>query len=182
MDEGYHLFVRDDDPDAQDPLTTDLKIQALNPDDSVDVSYDRSVTLRLKSENGDTGELAAGVPYVVPAEDEYKVEISGTSEDSITATLRSVDHFDVSNVTDSYEQQSVVRPLHGSGVAPYLQFGIPGRVDLGIRARFVFSPDVKGADDVYINYYDIRGYDTEPLDVGGFHLACSQARLKRGYR
>ena len=68
--------------------------------------------------------------------------------------------------------------VNGYGVAPYLQFGILGRIDVGIRARLVFSPDVKGADDVYINYYDTRGYDTEALDVGGFHLAYFQPRLK----
>ena len=190
VDEGYHLFVRDDDPvgfavemsnavvptrsvcddpDAQDPLTMDLKIQALNPDDSVDVSYDRSVALVLESENGDTveldpevspvfedgeatltevtvsGQLVAGVPYVVRAEDEDNEEISGTSEDSITATVRSVDHFDVSYTAPSIIDPGVesaafavyVYPIDGDGNA-FTQFD--GVVDLAIDDGWTVSP------------------------------------------
>jgi hypothetical protein len=68
--------------------------------------------------------------------------------------------------------------INGYGVAPYLQFGILGRVDLGIRAGFGFSPDIKGPDDVYIDYYNARGYDTEALDVGGVHLSYFQPCVK----
>ena len=64
------------------------------------------------------------------------------------------------------------------GLKTQLRFGLGNVFEISCAASFNYFPEIKGPDDLYLEYYEKRGYETDEIELDNPRLSYVEPKIK----